>query len=562
MLNVGDRLQQGRYQVNRHLGAGGMATVYEVFDERLQTTFALKAALLRSSAEQALFMHEALLLAQLSHPSLPKVIDTFREGGLHFLVMELVPGDDLEKLVTQQAQPFSLGLVLRWADQLLDALEYLHQQSYPIIHRDIKPANLKIDGTGRIKLLDFGIAKQQVSGSATATVAKAVSLHYSPPEQFSMNGRTDARSDVYSTGATLYYLLTGQEPTPALARQHGQALVGPDRINPACPLHLTQMLLQALALDPEQRFQTAAEFRAALHALVAPLAVGPPQRSRHIARWVVTSTAATAVLIVGYLIGSLVVSTSSALSGAASTSSPGVSTSIIARPNVVVEPSLTPLTNANPVAETSVSAATMTISSDPSPTSAPIIVPNTPVTSTTASQPLVAPVIISRSGWGAGPAYRAGVSQRPRQLTLSHDAQPMRNDEDPVQKLRSIQSVHQRRWSDIAWHFIIDQHGVIYEGRPVMERGDTGYHYDTNGIIAIGVLGDYDTQEPSQQQIDAITRLMAWLCQQHALPPNEIYPHSYFANQSLRTTPKITSPGRHFNIDAIRQGVTNLLAER
>src|SRR5262245_27789121 len=132
MLTIGDILQN-RYQVIGTIKAGGMGAVYEVFDRRLNTTFALKEAFITTSEERALFEQEAQLLARLNHPTLPRVIDHFSERGGQFLVMELVPGDDLETLLERQGQPFDVALLLQWADQLLDALAYLHSQTPPII---------------------------------------------------------------------------------------------------------------------------------------------------------------------------------------------------------------------------------------------------------------------------------------------------------------------------------------------------------------------------------------------------------------------------------------------
>src|SRR5689334_15961040 len=130
MLTTGDILQN-RYQVTGTLKAGGMGALYTVFDQRLQTDFALKQALVGGSAERAQFEQEAQLLARLRHPALPNVIDHFSERGGQFLVMELVPGDDLETILERRGQPFDIDLVLRWTEQLLDALAYLHSQTPP-----------------------------------------------------------------------------------------------------------------------------------------------------------------------------------------------------------------------------------------------------------------------------------------------------------------------------------------------------------------------------------------------------------------------------------------------
>lgn len=175
---------------------------------------------------------------------------------------------------------------------------------------------------------------------------------------------------------------------------------------------------------------------------------------------------------------------------------------------------------------------------------------------------IAAPPILSRDAWGAQPATGMNGGHQPRQITISHDAKPIAATADPVQKLQRIQSVHQQQWVDLAWHYIIDQNGKIYEGHALHDRGNTSYHYDTEGIIAIGMLGDYDTQLPSAQQIDALVSLTAWLCQEFNISVEEMYPHSFFANQSPRTNPKITSPGQYLSVDDIRRQVAERLAGR
>lgn len=171
------------------------------------------------------------------------------------------------------------------------------------------------------------------------------------------------------------------------------------------------------------------------------------------------------------------------------------------------------------------------------------------------------PRIISRSEWGAKSATGVTGRQTPDKLVLTHDAQPISGDEDILARLRAVQRVHQGRgWPDISWHYIVDGNGNIYEGRSPMDRGDTSYDFDTNGMLMIGVLGNYDTQQPNQAQLEAIAGLMAWLCQEYSLSPDTIYAHSYFANQSSRTNPKITSPGRNFSIPDLQSDVRRRLA--
>jgi N-acetyl-anhydromuramyl-L-alanine amidase AmpD len=148
-------------------------------------------------------------------------------------------------------------------------------------------------------------------------------------------------------------------------------------------------------------------------------------------------------------------------------------------------------------------------------------------------------------------------------LVLTHDGQVLDSSENVLAKLRSVQGVHQRRgWPDIAWHYIIDGEGNIYEGRNPDDRSNTGYDFDTNGMLVVGVLGDYDTQVPNQAQREAVVALMAWLAQEYSIGVDQIYAHSYFANQSPRTNPKITSPGRNFNVSEIQRQVEARLEGR
>src|SRR5207245_4832208 len=143
MLSSGTNLQ-GRYRVVRELGQGGMGAVYEAVDQRLDTTVALKETLFVEEHLRKQFEREARLLARLHHPALPRVSDHFREGDGEFLVMQFIAGDDLAGMLTVRSTPFPGEQVLTWADQLLDALDYLHTQEPQIIHRDIKPQNLKL----------------------------------------------------------------------------------------------------------------------------------------------------------------------------------------------------------------------------------------------------------------------------------------------------------------------------------------------------------------------------------------------------------------------------------
>lgn len=269
---------QSRYRVIGHLGRGGMGSVYEAADERLGRVVALKKTFADNAHLRRAFEREARILAHLNHPSLPRVSDNFSEGDEQFLVMDYVPGLDLKALLKQQEQPFPEKDVLRWGDELLDALEYLHSHEPAVLHRDIKPSNLKLTAKGRVILLDFGLAKGAVGQTTSATLSRSLmgySPHYAPLEQI-QGEKTDPRSDLYSLAATLYNLLTGHVPPDALRRATAQFNDEPDpltpieELNPAVSRGTASVIMQALALRPSQRPASAAAMRAALNGTAQP----------------------------------------------------------------------------------------------------------------------------------------------------------------------------------------------------------------------------------------------------------------------------------------------------
>jgi serine/threonine protein kinase len=266
-----DSIVQDRYRIVRQLGRGGMGAVYEAEDQRLGITVALKETLSSEESMRRQFETEARLLAHMQHPALPRVSDHFVDGSRAFLVMQFIGGVDLAKIIAQQPGPFPLEQVIAWADQLLDALIYLHAREPQVIHRDIKPHNLKLTANGQIALLDFGLAKATPS-DPSLTASKAFfgyTRHYAPLEQI-QDQRTDPRSDIYALGATLYHLSTGIKPPDAMVRAASVVDGGPDPLQPADKIsqavapEFAAILTQALAQKPENRFANAEEFRAAL----------------------------------------------------------------------------------------------------------------------------------------------------------------------------------------------------------------------------------------------------------------------------------------------------------
>jgi eukaryotic-like serine/threonine-protein kinase len=162
-----------RYLIVDQIGQGGMGAIYEAIDQRLGNRVALKQTLVSGAQLDKAFEREAKLLASLHHPALPVVSDYFTDVGGQFLVMQFIPGDDLATLLHRHGRPFPPDEVLHWADQLLDALDYLHTQEPPVIHRDIKPQNLKLTPRGGIVLLDFGLAKGAVLQQSTGRMANS-----------------------------------------------------------------------------------------------------------------------------------------------------------------------------------------------------------------------------------------------------------------------------------------------------------------------------------------------------------------------------------------------------
>jgi len=263
---------QNRYAVERQIGAGGMGAVYVATDRRFGSTVALKETFFDDPALRKAFEREARLLNRLRHPALPRVSDHFEEAEGQFLVMEYIAGEDLSQMLKGRGGAgFPARQVLAWADQLLDALDYLHTQEPPVIHRDIKPQNLKLTARDQVVLLDFGLAKGaplQTRVTQTGSLF-GYSFNYAPIEQMQGTG-TDPRSDLYSLGATLYHLLTGATPPDALTRATVVLDGEPDPLRPASetaahvPAEVSEVLSRAMALSAARRFNSAEEMRAAL----------------------------------------------------------------------------------------------------------------------------------------------------------------------------------------------------------------------------------------------------------------------------------------------------------
>ena len=258
-----ETILHNRYRVIEKLGQGGMGAVYLAWDQTLDTQVAIKSNFNPASGSMNQFLREARLLAALRHQNLPRVTDYFVIEKEQFLVMDYVPGEDLGKRLKVEG-PQKLADVLRWAAQLSSALAYLHAQNPPVIHRDIKPANIKLTPEGEAILVDFGIAKADAAQSQTATGAAGYTPGYAPPEQYG-EGHTGPYSDQFSLAATIYALLTQAKPADSIQRVLGKAALVPIRqMNPDVPQNVADALQKALALKPEDRFDSVTAFQQAL----------------------------------------------------------------------------------------------------------------------------------------------------------------------------------------------------------------------------------------------------------------------------------------------------------
>ncbi len=257
-------LLHNRYRIIRNLGQGGMGSVYLAMDENLGVEVAVKENLFTTEEYARQFRLEAVILANIRHPNLPRVSDHFViPGEGQYLIMDFIDGEDLRQRM-ERAGVLPEDEVIQIGAAICDALAYLHSRKPPILHRDIKPGNVKISPDGHIFLVDFGLAKVIQGNQATTTGARAMTPGYSPPEQYG-TARTDPRTDIYSLGATLYAALTGIIPEDGLARAMDSIELTPVRKrNPDVTRRLAVAIEKAMEVDPSDRFQTADEFKMAL----------------------------------------------------------------------------------------------------------------------------------------------------------------------------------------------------------------------------------------------------------------------------------------------------------
>lgn len=260
MLEIGS-LVDGKYKILNKVGQGGMSVVYLAMNEKANKQWAVKevrkdGVLDFESVKQGL-VAETDILKKLSHPNLPSIVDVIDTEDSFIIIMDYIQGNSLNKALEEYgAQPQEN--VIEWAKQLCDVLGYLHSRIPPIIYRDMKPANIMLKPDGNVTLIDFGTAREFKEKNLADTTCLGT-VGYAAPEQFGGMGQTDARTDIYCLGATLYHLVTGMNPCEPPYE------IKPIReINPSLSSGLERIILKCTQRDPNDRYQSAAELMYAL----------------------------------------------------------------------------------------------------------------------------------------------------------------------------------------------------------------------------------------------------------------------------------------------------------
>ena len=244
----------GKYEILKEIGRGGMSIVYLAMDKRLNKQWAVKEIRKKGSGKNDevvvnSLLAEANMMKRLDHPALPRIVDIIDNGVTIYVVMDYIEGESLDKILAEYgAQPEETVIV--WAKQICDALAYLHSQKPPIIYRDMKPANVMLKPEGNIKIIDFGIAREYKEQSLSDTTVLGTK-GYAPPEQYS--GQTDPRSDIFALGMTMHHLLTGVDP------RSGEAYASVRQWNPELSEGIELIIDKCVEPASENRYQNCAD---------------------------------------------------------------------------------------------------------------------------------------------------------------------------------------------------------------------------------------------------------------------------------------------------------------
>ena len=296
MASVGQVIDD-KYEILKLIGQGGMSRVYLAMDKRLNKQWAIKEIEKRAKDKNNEIViqsaiAEANLIKQLDHPAIVRIVDIIDNGNVIYIIEDYIEGETLSTILENNgAQPQEL--VIEWAMQICEALEYLHTRKPPIIYRDMKPANVMIKPDGNIKVIDFGIAREYKDQSLADTVSLGTK-GYAAPEQFGGKGQTDARTDVYCLGVTLYHLLTGQNPC-----EPPYEIYPIRHWNPQLSAGLEAIIQKCTQLNPDERYQSCAELLYALHHYEEYGAAYRARQKRKLNTFITTACACVLCLIIG-----------------------------------------------------------------------------------------------------------------------------------------------------------------------------------------------------------------------------------------------------------------------
>jgi len=309
----------GRYNVIDKPAEGGMSVVWLVRDSRLEKLWAIKE--IKKNASDAthrvdvdLMRKEANIMKNLDHPNIVHVVDIIEESGALYVVMDYVPGKDLAKTMRENRAALGTGVyaypqadVIDWGIQLCDALGYLHSQNPPVIYRDMKPGNVMLQDDGSVKIIDFGIAREFKSNQSLDTRPLGT-RGYASPEAAEKVSQTDARSDVYSLGVTLFHLVTGHSPMEYITQPNLPPI---RQLDPSLSPALEASIIRATQWDPNARQQSMNELRYELENPQEPEAVVRMRRTLSLFRSFAIASAVCLALGIGSLVGSRLVRSSS-----------------------------------------------------------------------------------------------------------------------------------------------------------------------------------------------------------------------------------------------------------
>lgn len=295
MLSIGS-VVDGKYKILSEIGHGGMSVVYMAINEKANKTWAIKevrkdGVLDFESVKQGLIV-ETDMLKKLKHSNLPSIIDVIEDEETFLIVMDYIEGNSLSKALEEYgAQPQEY--VIEWAKQLCDVLGYLHSRQPAIIYRDMKPANVMLKPDGNLTLIDFGTAREFKEKNLADTTCLGT-IGYAAPEQFGGMGQTDARTDIYCLGATLYHLVTGKNPSEPPYE------IKPIReVNPALSSGLERIILKCTQRNPDDRYQSAAELMYALEHYEEEDDKHKKKQKKKLASFIVTAALSVAFLAGG-----------------------------------------------------------------------------------------------------------------------------------------------------------------------------------------------------------------------------------------------------------------------